>query len=75
MSTNLTNISIFRDNFDFLSDRKYKTKIKAFYSDCSDLLIGVSQVIYCTKKPSFPGRISSANMTKSAVSSGFGHIY
>lgn len=49
MPTNLTNISIFRDNFDFSSDRKYKTKIKVLYSDCSELLIGVSQVSHCTK--------------------------
>ena len=31
--------------------------------------------IHCTKKWSFPLRISSVNVTKSAVSYGFGHIY
>ena len=31
--------------------------------------------IHCTKKWSFPLRISSVNVTKSAVSCGFGHIY
>ena len=30
---------------------------------------------HCTKKWSFPLRISSVNVTKSAVSCGFGHIY
>ena len=30
---------------------------------------------HCTKNGSFPLRISSINVTKSAVSCGFGHIY
>ena len=30
---------------------------------------------HCTKKRSFPLRISSVNVTKSAVSCGFSHIY
>ena len=30
---------------------------------------------HCTKTSSFPLRISSVNVTKSAVSCGFGHIY
>ena len=33
------------------------------------------KLLHCTKKCSFPLRISSANVAKSAVSCEFGHIY
>ena len=48
-----------------------------FYKNVSDdsWLECENLVWHCTKKWSFPLRISSVNVTKSTVSCGFGHIY
>ena len=42
---------------------------------CLSLKDTEAQVFSLHKKSSFPLRISSVNVTKSAVSCGFGHIY
>ena len=60
-------------------DYDYDTEYKGIkdVKDLFDLSIddGYYRPITLHKKRSFPLRISSVNVTKSAVSSGFGHIY
>ena len=45
------------------------------YHHCFERHNNTKALWQCTKKWSFPLRISSVNVTKSAVSCGFGHIY
>ena len=72
-----TNYFNLRINLKFLTSSDFMVEVKKFIKDLFRILSNIydGAQMHCTKKLSFPLRTFPVNVTKSAVSWRFGHIY